>query len=279
VITAETVPLSPSNVIIDLSPPLKLLMNEKKLPSKDIPLNSTTELLDPRLQTVKSTLRYVCYLESKGVKHAVQQQKRVNKYYGSKSKTNYTLIPFEIRLMSLEEYERTNILLKNTSPLSISVIDCFDFGLKLTLDQSYIDLEDNDNQLAFKQIQMSDQLIEQEKQLNSKEIRLHLREKQQKKIQEQINEQRKTDLANTKFHVQNGRKLLKEYPEMNSTMNQLPEGLLDFFSWEYQNEDRPHVKHILAELLGIFVEKYGLDYTKLTLRTNEGRTRRTYITL
>ena len=255
-------------------------MNEKKLPAKDIPLNSASELPDPRLQTVKSTLRHVFYLESKTVKHAVQQQKRLNKYYGSKAKTNYTLIPYEVRLMSQEEYERTNILSKDVLPLSISVIDCFNFGLKITLNQSYIDLDDNSNQCAYEQIQMSDQLIEQEKELNSREIRLHLREKRQKKIQEQINEQRKADLANTKIHVQNGRKLLKEYPGMSSTTtNQLPDGLLDFFSTEYRNDDRPHVKRILAELIGIFVEKYGPDYTKISLQTNEGRMRRTYLTL
>jgi hypothetical protein len=272
VIASETIPLSPQNSISDLSPPLKQLINEKKLPSKDIPLNSTTDLIDPRLKTVQSTHHNIFYLESKAVKHAVQQQKRLNNYYGSKSKTNYILIPFHIRSISSDEYERNNQMLKNSSPLSISVIDCFHFGLKKASNQFYIDLEENENQLAYEQIQISEQLIEQEKHLNSKEIRLHLREKRQKKVQEQINEQKKTDLTNAKIHIYNGRKLLKEHQEINSTNNQLPLELIDFFSHEYRNEDRPYVKRILAELIGIFVEKYGLDYTKMISKTIEGRT-------
>jgi hypothetical protein len=145
--------------------------------------------------------------------------------------------------------------------------------LKNTSNQFYIDLEENENQLAYEQIQISNQLIEQEKELNSKEIRLHLREKQQKKMQEQINEQKKNDLANAKIHIHNGRKLLKEHQEINSMNNQLPVQLLDFFSWEYRNENRPHVKRILAELIGIFVEKYELDHTKMMSKTIEGRSK------
>ncbi|CAF4591181.1 unnamed protein product, partial [Rotaria magnacalcarata] len=34
---------------------------------------------------------------------------------------------------------------------------------------------------------------------------------------------------------------------------------LDFFSYEYQNEERSHVKHLLAEVVGVLVEKYGLE--------------------
>jgi len=251
----ETIPLSPQK---DL-----LLFNERKISLINIPLNSTIELIDPRLKTLKQ-IKQIFYLESKTVKYALQQQKRLKNYYRSTLKTNYILIPFFIRSISLNEYERQ---LKNFSSLHISVIDCFHFGFKKSIDQLYIDLEENENQLAYEQIQISNQLIQHEKELNSQEIRLHLREKRQKKIQEQ----KKNDLINSKLYIHNGRKLLKDRQIITSSNNQISLELLDFFSYEYRNENRPHVKRILAELIGIFIEKYGLDYQQIIPKAVQGR--------
>jgi D-ribose pyranose/furanose isomerase RbsD len=171
----------------------------------------------------------------------------------------------------LNEYENNKQQLKNSSPLYISVIDCFHFGLKKSTNQLYIDLEENENQLAYEQIEISNQLIQQKKQITSQEIRLHLKEKRQRKIQEHSYEQRKNDLTNSKFYIQNGRKLLKEHQIITSSDNQISLELLDFFSYEYQHENRPHVKRILAELIGVFVEKYGLNYQQITSKPVEGR--------
>jgi len=270
VIPSETIPLSPQNSISERSLLLKQIFNEKKISLIDIPLNSTIQLIDPRLKTLKQTQK-IFYLESKAVKHALQQQKRLNNYYGSTIKTNYTLIPLLSRSISSNEYECNNQQLKNCSLLDISVIDCFHFGFKKSTNQLYIDLEENENQLAYKQIQISNQLIQHEKELNSQEIRLYLREKRQRKIQEHISQQKKNDLINSKIYIHNGRKLLKEHQIITSSNNRISLELLDFFSYEYRHENRPHVKRILAELIGIFIAKYGLDYQQITSKTIEGR--------
>ena len=261
--SSETIPLSPQNSLL-----------EKTFSSKSIPLNSTTELIDPRLKTLKQT-QNIFYLEINAVKHALQQQKRLNNYHDSKNglipkKTNYTLIPYLIRSISSDEYERNNQLSKNSShkdysSLHISVIDCFHFGLQKSNNQLYIDLEQNENQLAYEQIKISSQLIQHEQQLNSQEIRLHLRKKRQRKIQEHINEQNKQELSHSKIYMNTGRKFLKQHQGVTSSNNQISSELLDFFSYEYRHETRPHVKRILAELLGIFVEKYGLEHKQTVL--------------
>jgi hypothetical protein len=261
--SSETIPLSPQNSLV-----------EKSLSSKVIPLNSTSQLIDPRLQTLKQS-QNIFYLETNAVKHALQQQKRLNNYHDTKNssiskKTNYTLIPFLIRSISSDEYERNNQLSKNSSrtdysSLYISVIDCFRFGFEKSDNQLYIDLEQNENQLAYEQIKISSQLIQQEQQLNSQEIRLHLREKSQRKNEEQINQRKTYSSSNSKIYINNGRKLLKEHQVGASANNQISLELLDFFSYEYRHETRPHVKRILAELLGVFVEKYGLKYKQTLL--------------
>jgi hypothetical protein len=261
--SSETIPLSPQNSLV-----------EKSLSSKVIPLNSTSQLIDPRLQTLKQT-RNIFYLETNAVKHALQQQKRLNNYHDTKNnsitkKTHYTLIPFVSRSISSDEYERNNQLSKNSSrtdysSLYISVIDCFRFGFEKSDNQLYIDLEQNENQLAYEQIKISSQLIQQEQQLNSQEIRLHLREKRQRKNEEQINQRKTYGSSNSKIYINNGRKLLKEHQVGASANNQISLELLDFFSYEYRHETRPHVKRILAELLGVFVEKYGLTYKQTLL--------------
>ena len=46
----------------------------------------------------------------------------------------------------------------------------------------------NENKLAYEHIEISNELIQREKQLNSQQIRLRLREKRQRRMQQQINE-------------------------------------------------------------------------------------------
>jgi hypothetical protein len=270
---------SSSSETIPLSPQRSQTVTEKQFPLIDIPLNSITPLIDPRLKTVKQT-QNIFYLESNAVKHALQQQKRLNNYYDSKNgstpKTKYTLIPFHIHSTSSNKSDQTSkhSFHMNYSSLYISVIDCFHFGFKKSNNQLYVDLEQNENQLAYEQMKISNQLIHHEKKLNSQEIRLHVREQRQRKIEEQMNEQRKNDLLNSKIYINNGRKLLKEHQEViSSTNNQISLELLDFFSYEYRNENRPHVKRILAELIGVFVEKYGLEQKEIMSqnKTIEGK--------
>lgn len=268
-ITSETIPLSPVKSIQDLSPSFKRTNNEKKLPPKNIPLTHSSNLLDPRLSTLKQT-HQIFYLESKAVKRVRQQQKRLNQYCDSSTKTHYALIPFHIHSISSEEYAKKNSSTKTSSSLMISVVDCLQFGLKTSANQSCIDLDENENLIAYQQIQRSNALIEQERDLNSQTIRLHLREKRQRKVQEEIHQQKKHDLANVKIYMQNGRKLLKEHQQTNPSKRDFSIELLDFFSYEYQHENRPYVKRILAELIGIFIEKYGLNYVELISKIAQG---------
>ena len=268
---SETIPLSPSKSIQDhLSPSFKRTINEKQLLPKDIPLNNSSNLIDPRLTTLKPT-HQIFYLESKAVKRVRQQQKRLNQYCDSSAKTHYALIPFHIRSISSDEYEQKNFSTKTSPSLMISVIDCLQFGLKTSANQSCIDLDTDENQIAYQQIHRSNVLIEQERDLNSQEIRLHLREKRQRKVQEHIYQQKKNDLPNVKTYMQNGRKLLKEHQQTNPSKKEFSVELLDFFSYEYQHENRPYVKRILAELIGIFIEKYGLNYAQLISKIAQGK--------
>ncbi|CAF4251535.1 unnamed protein product [Rotaria sp. Silwood2] len=289
VISSEIIPLSPQHPInersqSDILSSLKLINNTKKNSLINIPLISTTELNDPRLPIYKSK-QNVFYLELKSVKHALQQQKRLNNYYynsktNTKPKTNYTLIPFLVRSMTSDEYEINNTNNKSSnqssyvdySSLFVSVIDCFQFGLKTTNNKLYIDLEENDNKLAYEQINISNQLIQYEKQLNSQEIRLRLREKRQRKIQEYFNQQRRNQLANSKTYANIGRKVLKEHQIVTSSSNQqISLELLDFFSHEYQHENRSNVKRLLAELIGVFVDKYGLENKQTTSNNSQDK--------
>ncbi|CAF4672940.1 unnamed protein product [Rotaria sp. Silwood1] len=304
---SETIPLSQQNLIYERSisnnissiNTLKTSLDEPILITKSssliqIPLKSSITLVDPRLKTLKNT-RNIFYLELKTVKHAIQQQKRLNHYYDTKngvtSKTSYTLIPFVIRQVLNDEYERLLHDDNNTykfhkssnsidhSLLYISVIDCFNFGLIKSTNnnnnnnQTYIDLEQYENKLAYEQIEISNELIQREKQLNSQHIRLRLREKRQRKMQQQINEKKNSDklsiinsssLPNSKLYITTGRQLLKEHILSTKSLNtHIPSDLLDFFSQEYKNENRPHVKHLLAELVGIFIEKYHIEHNQL----------------
>lgn len=300
--SSDTVPLSPQHLLSGRSlsdgstattikslkvPSDELVLITKSTSTIYIPLNSSGSLLDPRLKTSNET-RPIFFLESQSVKHALQQQKRLNHYYDPKSglppKTSYTLIPFQRRQVSMDEYERwinddqnTYKITKHSngmdySALHISVIDCFNFGFikNVQSDQMYIDLEQSDNQLAYEQIEISNQLIQRESQLNSQQIRLRLREKRQRRIQQHVNEKKireKQDMksssaisplsSNSKLHVTRGRQLLREHPVSTTTPNTyLSSDILDFFTREYQNESRSHVKHLLAELTGIWIEKY-----------------------
>jgi hypothetical protein len=305
---SETIPLSPQHLLnerslSDGSTPTKSIKtrsNEPLLITKSssviyIPLNSSISLIDPRLKTLKQT-RNIFYLELQAVKHALQQQKRLNHYYDPKTglppKTSYTLVPFLIRQVSHNEYERLLNDDNNTykfpkhssneidySSLYISVVDCFNFGLikSTNSNQIYIDLEQNENKLAYEQIEISNELIQREKQLNSQQIRLRLREKRQKRMQQQINEKQNLksliitpSVTNSKFYIANGRQLLKEH-QISSSNTHLSSDLLDFFSREYKNENRPHVKHLLAELVGVFIEKYNIEHNQNNGNSIEGR--------
>ncbi|CAF4701901.1 unnamed protein product [Rotaria socialis] len=307
----ETIPLSQQNFTYERSSSSGSLSINSTKSSLDnpllitkssslikIPLNSSTSLSDPRLKTVKNT-RNIFYLELQAVKHALQQQKRLNTYYDSKtdltSKTNYTVIPYLTRQVSNDEYVRLLNDDSNThkfhrhsngidySLLNVSVIDCLNFGLVTSTINNHIciDLDKIENKLASEQIEMSNDLIQREKQINSQYIRLRLREKRQRKIQQQINERKNQDkasrtsplpLPNSKLYLTTGRQLLKEHkPTTKSANTHVPSDLIDFFSREYKNETRPHVKHILAEIVGIFIEKYHneLNQKEQTKEQNE----------
>lgn len=292
--SSETAPLSPKQLLQERSlsegssatPASRSSLDELPLIAKNssaiyIPLNASSTLADPRLKTRKST-RIIFYLESQAAKHALQQQKRLNHYHDAKSglppKTSYTIIPYVARQVSNEEYDRlTNATPpgkrsngSNYPPMCVSVTDCFNFGLvkPVTANAMYIELGDNENALAYEQIEMSNALIEREKQLNSQQIRLRLREKRQKRLQQQLNEKRSRTRPNAKAtpadasssYIATGKQVLKERPSAISSANtQISSDLLDFFSHEYKTETRAHVKHLLAELVGIFSEKYQVN--------------------
>lgn len=307
--SSDGVPSSPQQLFPERSlsngslkvPSDQLVLITKSTSTVYIPQNSSGSLLDPRLKTSEET-RSIFLLESQAFKHALQQQKRLNHYYDPKSglppKTSYTLIPFQRRQVSIDEYERwihddqnTYKLNKHSngmdySALHISVIDCFNFGLikNIPSDQIYIDLEQRENQLAYEQIEMSNQLIQRESQLNSQQIRLRLREKRQRRIQQQqqINVKQNVKSSSimgplsfkSKFHATNGRHFLKEYSvSTNTPTTYLSSEILDFFAREYQNENRSHVKHLLAELTGIFIDKYqiGEQDTEPNHSSTEGK--------
>jgi hypothetical protein len=296
--SSETIPLSPQHLLNERSLSdgsvstkiFKVPSDEPLLITKStsviyIPLNSSASLIDPRLKTLKQT-RNIFYLELQSVKHALQQQKRLNHYYDPKSglppKTSYTLVPFLKRQVSIDEYERLLNDEHNTykfakhspsidySSLYISVVDCFNFGLTKS-NQAYVDLEQNENKLAYEQIEISNELIQREQQLNSQQIRLRLRERRQRRMQRQIYDKQNLksssslspSLSNSKLYMTTGRKLLKEHQISTITSNtHLSPVLLDFFSQEYKSENRPYVKQLLAEVVGIFMEKYHIEHNQ-----------------
>ncbi|CAF0755983.1 unnamed protein product [Adineta ricciae] len=254
--------------IVPLSPLEKSTSSKQRLAEKIIPLTPANPSIDPRLKSLKQT-HDVFYLENTAVKRALQQQKRLNNYCDTRNelltkRTSYTLIPYVVQPMCINEYERQreNSLTKDDFSLHVSVVDCFQLGLKRSDTQSHIDLEDTTNQFAYEQIQMSNRLIEHEKYLNSQERRLNLRERRQRKFQEYLNERKKYELPNSRICINNGRKLLKERQVISSSNTHLSSDLLDFLCNEYRQETRPQVKRILEELSGILMEKYGLDDPK-----------------
>lgn len=275
---SETIPLSPQNSTPErthsgITLLSKTTAHDYASNSVNIPLNSTTQLDDPRLPTLKTT-QNIFYLEFNAVRHAKQQQQRLNNYYtsntGLKPKTSYILIPFLSRLISSNKLESNNKASSHSSftnypSLYVSVIDCFHFGFQKSPNHSFINLEENENRLAFEQLNVSNELIEHQKQLSSKEMHLRIREKRQRKMQEYLCEQNKTYLGESKTFMNIGRKLLKENQSETSlplallTNNRISLQLLDFFSYEYKHENRPNVKRLLAELMGVFVKKYGLE--------------------
>lgn len=271
VTSSETIPLSPQalkqeKVPLETHSPVNSVLFSKKGYLVTIPLDSTTDLTDPRLKN-GHTNRKVVYLEAKALKHALQQQKRLNNYRSSnndtKPKTSYTLIPFIFRSVSSDELksdDKNESFITDYSPLSISVIDCFHFGLKPANDKLYVDLEENDNQLAYEQLSTSNQLIEQQKKLNSQEIRLRLRDKRQRKVQDYLNQQKKYALPNSKAYVNAGRKFFKEHKiSVTPSIHKIPSEVLNFLALEYQNEQRFHMKRLLSELVGVLIEKYDIE--------------------
>ncbi|CAF1486170.1 unnamed protein product [Adineta ricciae] len=305
-LSSDTNPLSPQSAQIERSlsensSTTKSLSDELVLITKStsliyIPLNSSSPLLDPRLKTLKST-RSVFFLEPQTVKHALQQQKRLNHYHDSKSglppRTSYSPVPYLVREVSNEEYERlineSNSSCKlnkhsngvDYSALHISVFDCFNFGLvqPSATGSMCVDLERKENKVAYEQIEMCNELIQREKQLNSQQIRLRLRDKRQRRIQQHLDEKKNLERhsskstslspslsANSKSYIATGRKLLKDHQiSSTSSTRQFSPDLFDFFSQEYRTETRSHVKQLIAELVGIFIEKYRTnpDVTKI----------------
>ena len=231
-------------------------------------------------------------MDTSSVKRALIQQKRLDQHHGAKhrllSKTTYAPIRLSIREVSDEEYARlqnddhsdhtwnTYVNGFDCSSVHISVVDCLNFGFASASldDPSCIDLEQSENQLAYEQIRVADDLMKREKQLNSQEIRLRLREKRHQKLQQQLNERMagEPDLPSesngsgtrigplhAKRYAASGRQWLKEHrPAVRSTDTHVPSELLAFLSREYRSESRAHVKHLLAELGGVLIEKYQL---------------------
>lgn len=227
-ISNETISLSPSTTHF----------TQTQTSIATIPLDSTQQIIDPRLKTLKQT-KSICYLDATKVQHALQQQKRLKSYFNSSLKTIYILIPLHIHRQSLPSNN-------NSSSLIVPVTDCFAFGLKLSADQLSIDLNEKQNQIAFEQMQIASQLNEQKRELQSQEKKFALRER---KFYEQT--------EHSKIQMQNGRKFLKEYKlKNNELITCLPNDLVEFIVKEYRHETRVHIKHILAELMGVFLEKY-----------------------
>ena len=320
-LSSDTAPLSPqhlnhdrliSNAAMSASS-LRTSSDEALLLTKPfatplvIPTNSSLALLDPRLPTCKAT-RHLCFMEPSSVKRALMQQKRLDQHHDSKhglpAKTSYAPVRLLLQEVSDEEYARlqhdehsshtwnTYVNGFDCSSVHVSVVDCFKFGFTSTSpdDPPFIDLEQSENQLAYEQIRVSDDLMQREKQLNSQEIRLRLREKRHHKLRQQHNERTngESDLPSqsngpatrigplhARRYTAAGRQWLKEHrPAIPSTKTHVPSELLEFFSREYRSESRAHVKHLLAELAGVLIEKYQLhaDQTELNRQQNQGET-------
>ena len=274
----ETIPLSAQKPAVARSQsevPLSSDASERKK-SKTIPFDSTAALTDPRLTSSKAP-RTTLYLESSAVQRVVKQQQRLNQYCTSNKnsvpKTAYRLIPLIAHPVSLVDRGKTNPssssepTLKTYIPLDVSVIDCLQFGFKVTGDEQCIDLEQHENRSAYAQIKTSNQLIEQEKRLSSRELRLRWREKRLRRLQEHELHAKKCDSSassselavQSAMHTENGRKLLDEHRLTASPNRCLSTELVHFFAYEYHHETRLHVKRLLAEVIGVLAEKYELE--------------------
>lgn len=306
-VSSETIPLSPQHLLLEralsdhpftskfirTSPDDAPLLLRSSSLAITIPLNSNVTLTDPRLATMTST-RTVFFLELQAVKHAQQQQKRLNHYHDAKSglppRTSYFLVPYLARQVSVDEYERlwnhdqTSLQWKGSShtsdysSLHVAVVDCFNFGFSRTSsgEHSCIDLEEEENRIAFDQLETTSDLIEREGQLNSQHRRLRLRERRHRRRLQHINERRVTNSKSSssssnsppassivsphsKINIVAGRQMLKDYPLTSALPNaHVSSDLLEFLSREYRHETRCHVKHLLAELVGVFIGKYHL---------------------
>ena len=245
--SAETIPLSEQKPACARS---QSNQENKPTPTK-ILHNAMSSLDDPRLATFKHT-RTVFYLEPNAVKHALQQQKRLKTYFLSASqcntRTTYTVIP--LITQTEEDYP----------PLCVSVTDCFHFGFQQTGNQIYIDLEDDENQLAYEELQISDRQTEQDKKSCAKADRLRARHKWQDKPQEAKETPDPCSSSPSEMYREKGRTLLESHTLLTPFHNQLSSQLVNFFSYEYRHENRPHIQDMLAELMGVLVEKYPFEH-------------------
>ena len=159
--------------------------------------------------------------------------------------------------------------LKPYPPLDVSVIDCLQFGFKVTGDEQCIDLEQQENRSAYAQINTSNQLIEQKKRLSSRELRVRWHEKRLRRLQEHERHAKRCEslasssssesVIHSAVHAENGRKLLDEHRLTALPNRCISTELIQFFAYEYQHETRPHIKRLLAEVVGALAEKYELE--------------------
>lgn len=248
---------SPSDIVVSIprtplytsfSSPQKFVSpsNDK---AKAIPLGADASLVDPRRSTTREN-RKICFLESRALRHAVEQQKRLNSCCRSVDptlvRTSYTLIPL------IEQVERVD------RSFDVQVADCLHFGFQTSDEQNCIDLSNDVNRLAFGQIELSNSLAAEKTRLHAQTMKLKLREKKQRKLQDELEQQRKflPSPTRSKIYIQNGRNALKHRRLPANFRAELNEEIVHFFAHEYQHETRPEMKRLLAELMGVFIEKY-----------------------
>jgi hypothetical protein len=264
--TAEINPLSPQkSTLPGMSSSLPSTCSDNTTSSiSSIPLTARQTLTDPRLASRQSTDKVV-YLESHAVKKALDKQKRHKTHAHSNRNSSVTHADYHlIPLISRDDHEQRTMgvspLSTSTPSLFVSVTDCFHFGFDKHHQQTYIDLDENNNRLAFEHLQVSNELHERTQQIQSRQLRLRLREKRQRRTHEQANSKHNEQVSSTAV-CQQARRLLNEHRLPSSFTCQLSNDVLNFFSYEYRHETRPHVKRMLVELVGVYIEKYRFERT------------------
>lgn len=194
--------------------------------TKSIPLETNDSQVDPRAKS----------LASKKL-HLVLPKKRPS----DRSSTNFSMIPFFNRTENGENCPKSI----QVKPFSIEVVDFFDLTQRTSTEENFIDLEDPKNGTIFEKLQLQEQKNRKTKRFRSDESNSK-NEQKAKKI-------RRDDF---KIHFEKGRAALKSRTLKEDFQPKFSDEILDFFSNEYRRENRLHVKRILAELTGIFIEKY-----------------------